>query len=1159
MLYKFYSPIDSRNEWCYYIQSINPPEIDKLSIYFGELHPQTTLKGDVQEVGPRMSFKTSWSSNVSEILDRCRMCSITRVERSKRSNDKIIYDPMVEEIYHTPLTSFTSNIVPEPVRIVPKSDIEKFNQENNLGWDQQDVEFYSSLFDRDPTNIELLDLAQSNSEHSRHTFFNGKHIIGGVEKPTLFNLIKSTLPPNTNSVLAFCDNASAIKGYKVQELIPIAPIRASAYTRNETLYHPTFTAETHNFPTGIAPFPGASTGVGGRIRDTLAIGRGGKMVAGTVGYCVADDNLLVQASNGASDYGNKIGEPQIQGFTRYFDQTVCGERWAWIKPIMFSGGVGMVADQNLLKGEPKCGMDIVRIGGPALRIGMGGSTASSQHQEADNFNAVQRGDPEMENRVYAAIASLTEMNNPIISIHDQGAGGTANVTKEIVEPVGGNVYIDNIINGDDTLTTVEKWIAEYQEQMTMLIDPLDLPIVHAISERENIDTTVFGHVSNDGYIRVHDGDTTPVNLNLTKIFKPPQKIYIDRKIPKIHPPLILPRVNFVHILKKVFALESVGSKRFLTNKVDRSVGGLVVQQQCCGPLQTPVSDYAVVAHSWEGFTGTVTSIGEQPIKALYDPGKSGELAVAEAITSLMFCHTSLSDIKCSVNWMWPAKLPGENATIYECMEHLVDYMKCLGVSADGGKDSVSMYTRQGNELVKSPRSVVVSAYTTTADFRIRVTPDLKKDSYLIHIPICKKVCLGGSAFTQAMRLGGGKIHAPPAEDLKKIFDIVQHLLGEGLINSGHDVSDGGLITTITEMAISGNVGVTITTNGLHPVPYFFSEASGVVIGIDKGCITDVCNALKDVEYTILGHTNENKKFELIHNGNQLVVVPLGEIRGWWEALTVKYEALQCAESNTAEWDYLVKGNVKEWRWHGDIDILPHGPKVAVLREEGSNGSREMAGAFYRAGFEVWDLTMTDLLKDPRLLDQFVGIAFVGGFSFADALGAGVGWSRQILDNLEIMTAFEKFKNRPDTFSIGVCNGCQLMSHIGWIPQCKFVENNSKRFESRLSTVTVKKNNSIMLQNLEGTVFGIWVAHGEGRYIGDGTGAVMNFGNGYPENPNGSIDGICGVVSDDGRHLAMMPHPERCWLSWQMPWLPDNYDCEYTPWFKMFVNARHWVK
>ncbi|KKM88326.1 hypothetical protein LCGC14_1259840, partial [marine sediment metagenome] len=1123
--------------------------------------------------------------NALSILHKCGLTNVARIEKSYRIiGHKPAFDPMTEEAYPKPLESFNVNVEPEPVYSVKIEDIPRFNSIYNLGWDQDDIQFYSSLFtERDPTNVELIDIAQSNSEHSRHNFFSGTHIIDGRQKAeTLFQLIKKTLLPNTNSKLAFCDNASAINGYNVQEIVPSNVGVSSIYIRRETIYHPTFTAETHNFPTGIAPFPGAATGVGGRIRDTIAIGRGGKITAGTAGYCVASQELLIQASNGASDYGNKIGEPIIQGFTRFFDQYIGDVRWAWIKPIMFSGGVGIVADRDLKKGTPEEGLAIVRIGGPAYRIGVGGSTASSQHQnqQHQNLSAVQRGDPEMGNRVCNVIRALTEDDrNPIISIHDQGAGGTANVTKEIVYPIGGIVDIRNITTGDPTLTTVEKWIAEYQEQVTTLIHPRDLPRVWEVATRENVDAVVFGYTSMDGLIRVRDDSGEPVNLDLTKIFKPPKKTYTDRHIVRVCLPPVLPNVDFEHALYDVFRLESVGSKRFLTNKVDRSVTGLIVQQQCVGPLHTPISDYAMVAHSYFSDTGTATSIGEQPLKSFIDPRRSGQLAVIEMLTNLMWVKISnLKDIKCSVNWMWPAKLPGENAAIYDCMQGLSDYMTALGISADGGKDSVSMYTRQNEStIIKSPRSVVVSAYVTVPDIHVCITTELKGNSVLLHIPTDIRDSLGGSALFQAFKHEGGEINVTPAVYLKKIFMCIQQCISKQLITAGHDISDGGLITCILEMAIAGDLGMTIETKTTsEAMSYYFSETPGVVIEVPKEKIVTVKRYLTkiDIGYVILGETRANRRVIIRNNSECLIDRSIGELRGWWEQTSQEYEATQTSAVHaTAEWEFLTKKTFPRWipvctQIANETQQIGNQPRVAVLRDEGSNGSREMAAAFSSAGFEVWDITMTDLLTEPRLLDRFRGLAFVGGFTYADVFGAGTGWAAQIKHHPGIAQAFTRFKEREDTFSFGVCNGCQLMSQLGWVPSCKFKKNLSKRFESRLSTVRMTENSSIMLKGLDMTTFGVWVAHTEGRFVGKVPTKciVMQYidynykpTEEYPLNPSGSANGICGICSPDGRHLAMMPHPERCWLTWQMPWVPEWWQEKYTPWFKMFVNAYEWCK
>jgi phosphoribosylformylglycinamidine synthase len=1199
-MYTYFSSSGPTTEWCYYIQSNTVPNKDLLQDIIGQLTDSSVLENSptttIYEIGPQLTFRTSWCSNALSIFHKCGLSNITRIERSRRiqlAADEAppFYDPMLETFYSKPLNSFDSPVQPEPTYRVPIIELQQFNEDHGLGWDDSDIAFYSECFDREPTNVELLDLAQCNSEHSRHLFFSGTHVIDGMLKTqSLFQMIKNTLPIGTNSVSAFCDNASAITGGQVLELTPQESTTASKYQQQSKVYHPTFTAETHNFPTGIAPFPGAATGVGGRIRDTLAIGRGGKMVAGTAGYCIADRKLLIEASNGASDYGNKVGEPIIQGFTRFFDGHVNKEHWAWIKPIMFSGGVGMVREDAVHKNPATPGLAIVRLGGPGYRIGLGGSTASSQSQ-SDNpkhLHAVQRGDPEMGNRVVTVIRALIESEqNPIISIHDQGAGGAANVTKEIVYPVGGRVDISKLPVGDPTMTTLEKWIAEYQEQVTLLVDLNACSKLKQLADRENVEMVVFGETTDDGHLTVVDpGEKIPepVHLNLSKVTIDRNKLYTDetKLMPNSDQEIAITE-SFDTLLLKLLQLDSVGSKRFLTNKVDRSVSGLIAQQQCVGPYHTPIADFALVAHSHFGLTGTATSIGEQPLKAFGSPYKAGQLAVIEMLLNLVWVKISaLQDIKCSVNWMWPAKLSGENAAIYQTMEGVSEMMTELGISADGGKDSVSMYTKTSEGIVKSPRSVVVSGYVTVPDITKKVTPELKPvNSYLFHIPVdgCFFVSLAGSAFMQLLgTLSNGSNHIPSASSVKKLFNLLQSFLVKNLIIAGHDISDGGLVTTLVEMAIAGGVGFQIVTKSdcLRP-DFFVSETPGVVIQVPQDKVTLVEYELKinEQDYLILGKIT-GSEVSIVHNDTVLINQNVNLLRGWWELNSRYYEESQSDYQHaTDEWVHLTTGKFTRW-----IAMLPplkessigHEPsspiRVAVLRDEGSNGAREMAAAFFEAGFEVWDITMNDLIKSPQLLNQMRGVAFVGGFTYADVFGAARGWAAQIKHNQNLRMVFDQFKNRNNTFSFGVCNGCQLMSQIGWIPECQFVANTSGKFESRLSTVRVETQQCLFLKDLDLTTFGIWVAHAEGRFIGNVPNEcqVLKYVDdnyrpteAYPLNPSGSQAGVCGVCSLDGRHLAMMPHPERCWLSWQMPWLPEWWEDQYTPWFQIFQNAYNWCK
>lgn len=1228
------------------------------------------------EVGPRMNFTTAWSTNAVSVCHACGLTKISRIERSRRykllepSDPRtlepflaLVHDRMTECPYPEPLKTFKTGMRPEPVKIVPLmekgiSALRKLNIRMGLGLDDQDMEYYYNLFVKDlkrnPTDVECFDLSQSNSEHSRHWFFKGRFIIDGKEVPeTLMQMIKEPLKANpNNSVIAFKDNSSAIRGYKIKTIIPENAGRCSRFKEANLRYHIIFTAETHNFPSGVAPFPGAETGTGGRIRDIHATGRGALVIAGTAAYCVGNlqipgyglpwedpsfeypENLAsplqieIEASNGASDYGNKFGEPVIQGFTRSFGMRMPdGERREWIKPIMFTGGVGQIDERHIEKGKPGKGMLVVKIGGPAYRIGIGGGAASSvlagELTEELDFNAVQRGDAEMEQKVNRVIRACVEMGdkNPIVSIHDQGAGGNCNVVKEIIYPAGARIEVRNILLGDNTLSVLEIWGAEYQENNALLIHPENAHIFEDLCKREKVPYSFIGEITGDGYIILHDENdgSTPVNLDLEKVLGDmPQKTFrLERIEPKLEPLKLPDGITVKDALERVLRLVSVGSKRFLTNKVDRSVTGLIARQQCCGPLQLTVSDVAVIAQSHfpskGGWTGAAISIGEQPIKSLINPRAMARLTIGEALTNLVWAKISaLEDVKCSGNWMWAPKLPGEGARLYDAAVALRDIMLELGIAIDGGKDSLSMAAKVTNregkiEIVKSPKTLVISAYATCPDITKVITPDIKRpgESRLIFIDLGNgKNRLGGTALAQVYKQIGDE--SPDVDDpklLKRAFNAVQELISRDLILSGHDRSDGGLIVTLLEMAFSGNCGIEIKLKGQRSkvkgeideeIAALFSEELGMVIEYlpenEKKMITELKK--QDIPYQIIGNTTVNKKIK-IRFGNKLVLnEDMRALRGAWEETSHQLEKLQanpkCAiEEKKNIYDrpgppYKVTFSPEKTP---DVVMKKKAkPAVAIIREEGSNSDREMASAFYQAGFDVWDMTMTDLLEERITIDIFRGIAFVGGFSYADVLDSAKGWAGVIQFNKKLYEHFRRFYERAETFSLGVCNGCQLMALLGWVPwqgiedryQPRFIQNLSGRFESRFSTVKILPSPAIMLKGMEDSILGIWVAHGEGRayfpeedilkkveaqglapvrYVDD----AGNITNKYPFNPNGSVNGIAALCSPDGRHIAIMPHPERTFLKWQWAWMPEEWkkNLKVSPWLKMFQNARKW--
>ena len=1218
------------------------------------------------EVGPRLNFSTAWSTNAVSICKACGLGKVHRIERSRRyllHSDtplderqfaiflSLVHDRMTECLYLAPLNSFATGIEPESVLEVPvleegRAALERINAAMGLAFDDWDLDYYTTLFrddvERNPTNVECFDLAQSNSEHSRHWFFKGRLLVNGEEMPNhLMALIRAPLDANpNNSVIAFRDNSSAIRGCRIKTILPGQPGAPGPFALKELDYDIIFTAETHNFPSGVAPFPGAETGTGGRIRDVHATGRGSLVVAGTAAYCVGNlripgyplpwenndfdypDNLAsplrieIEASDGASDYGNKFGEPVIQGYTRSFGiRLPSGERREWIKPIMFSGGIGQIDARHTSKDVPAEGMCVVKIGGPAYRIGMGGGAASSMVQGENvaelDFNAVQRGDAEMEQKVNRVLRACVELGdaNPIVSIHDQGAGGNCNVLKEIVEPAGAQINVRDFPVGDETLSVLEIWGAESQEQDALLLLPEHAKLFRDLCAREMAPVAFVGKVTGDGRIVLWDehDNSTPVNVDLdTVLGDMPQKTFELDRITTPSQPLELPEgLSVADALERVLRLLSVGSKRFLTTKVDRAVTGLVAQQQCTGPLQLTVADVAVVAQSHFGISGAATAIGEQPIKGLLDPAAMARMCVGEALTNLVWSLTSgLGDVKCSGNWMWAAKLPGEGARLYDAAVALSEVMLDLGIAIDGGKDSLSMAAiapgQDGkDELVKAPGSLVVSAYVPCLDVTKTVTPDLKLpgNGKLLYVDLGGgNIRLGGSALAQVYsQLGEQSPNLDDAGTLARAFFTVQHLIAEELVSAGHDRSDGGLVTTLLEMAFAGNCGIEVSLPAdTDPIPFLFCEELGLAIEV-KDADTERVQAAFDkaeVPCVMIGTTLVEPSVRIYQGANEVLNADMRDLRDVWEATSFEIDRLQANPDYVSqEKSGLRSRSAPPFKL--TYTAKPTAPAVlaaadkipvAIVREEGSNGDREMASAFYAAGFEPWDVTMSDLLQARVTLERFRGVVFVGGFSYADVLDSAKGWAGVIRFHKRVYEQFQSFYERIDTFSLGVCNGCQLHALLGWVPwagiadeiQPRFIRNASGRFESRFVSVRIDESPAIMLKGMEGSTLGIWLQHGEGRaffpdleilervevdrlapirFVDDDN-QVTDC---YPFNPNGSANGIAALCSPDGRHLALMPHPERTFLPWQWGWMPGDWKLEASPWLQMFQNARKWCE
>uniref|UniRef100_A0A2K6DH00 Phosphoribosylformylglycinamidine synthase n=1 Tax=Macaca nemestrina TaxID=9545 RepID=A0A2K6DH00_MACNE len=1206
------------------------------------------------EVGPRLNFSTPTSTNIMSVCHAAGLGPVDRVETTRRYRLSFahppsaeveaialatLHDRMTEQHFPYPIQSFSPESILEPlngpINILGEGRLalEKANQELGLALDSWDLDFYTKRFQelqRNPSTVEAFDLAQSNSEHSRHWFFKGQlHVDGQKLEHSLFESIMSTQESsNPNNVLKFCDNSSAIQGKEVRFLRPEDPTRPSRFRQQQGLRHVVFTAETHNFPTGVSPFSGATTGTGGRIRDVQCTGRGAHVVAGTAGYCFGNLHIpgynlpwedpsfqypgnfarplevAIEASNGASDYGNKFGEPVLAGFARSLGlQLPDGQRREWIKPIMFSGGIGSMEADHISKEAPEPGKSLP----PFSRS----SQISPRHRMAagrelrDHFSGY---------------------------LHDQGAGGNGNVLKELSDPAGAIIYTSRFQLGDPTLNALEIWGAEYQESNALLLRSPDRNFLTRVSARERCSACFVGTITGDRRIVLVDdrecpvrrngqGDApptpppTPVDLELEWVLgkMPRKEFFLQRKPPVLQPLALPPGLSVRQALERVLRLPAVASKRYLTNKVDRSVGGLVAQQQCVGPLQTPLADVAVVALSHEELVGAATALGEQPVKSLLDPKVAARLAVAEALTNLVFALvTDLQDVKCSGNWMWAAKLPGEGAALADACEAMVAVMAALGVAVDGGKDSLSMAARVGTETVRAPGSLVISAYAVCPDITATVTPDLKHPEgrgHLLYVPLSPgQHRLGGTALAQCFsQLGEHPPDLDVPENLVRAFSITQGLLKDRLLCSGHDVSDGGLVTCLLEMAFAGNCGlqVDVPVAGVDVLSVLFAEEPGLVLEVQEPDLAQVLKRYWDagLHCLELGHTGEAGPHATVRvSVNRAVVLeePVGELRALWEETSFQLDRLQAEPRCVAEEERGLRERMGPSYClpptfpKASVPREPGGPspRVAILREEGSNGDREMADAFHLAGFEVWDVTMQDLCSGAIGLDTFRGVAFVGGFSYADVLGSAKGWAAAVTFHPLAGGELRRFRKRPDTFSLGVCNGCQLLALLGWVggdpnedavemgpdsqPGLLLRHNLSGRYESRWASVRVGPGPALMLRGMEGAVLPVWSAHGEG-YVAFSSPELQaqiearglaplhwadddgNPTEQYPLNPNGSPGGVAGICSHDGRHLALMPHPERAVRPWQWAWRPPPFDTLTTsPWLQLFINARNWT-
>lgn len=1222
----------------------------------GSLHPPAGAF--IQTIGPRLAVETAFSSNAVAIARACGIPGATRIERYERaiyrsgSASEPRFDRMTEEAHGLlPPSSFLIGSTPKPVRTVPVTSVgvgalEELNRELRLGFDAADVAYLHGvardLLRRDLTDAEVVQIAQMISDHSRHRRFGARIVIDGVEMPaSLFELVKRPYQAAPgNSIIGFFGNASAIYGWQVRVLQPLHPGAPSALVPVRVLRHLTLTCETHNHPSMIEPFEGAATGNGGDLRDAAAPERGGLHLFSIAGFATGNLRLpgdvlpweelvaslappgaadaltiAVRSPAGAFDYGNKYGVPVTLGFFRTAGLLVPAgaqrELVSYVKPVVFCGNAGTVDAPHARRGDPEPGMAIVAIGGPAYRIGFGGGSASSQiggtiGAELD-FASVQRGDAEMGQRCSRVIRACVELGeaNPIVVIHDQGAGGPANVLTELVETSGGRIQLRRIRVADPTMSSLEIWVCEYQERYGILIRQADLPTLDAICAREGCPYELLGTVTGSGRIVVEDerDGSTPIDLPIAPIISGlPRSTIHDVPRHRVGAPLVLPEdLTIADALSRVLRLPSVASKEHLVHRVDRSVGGLVARQQCCGPLQLPVSDVAVSALSPLDPYGTASSVGEQPLKVLLDPAAGVRMTVSEALLNLASARiTGLSAVKASGNWMWPAKLPGKMAAIYEAASAL-EFLTELGVAIDGGKDSMSMAAVVDGQTIPSPDTFVLTTYAPVQDVTRVLTPDLKlpgRSALLLLEPEHGLRRLGGSALAQVYGQIGDACPDVDAAWLRRTFEAVQQLIDSDLILSAHDRSDGGLITTVLEMAFAGDCGFHLDVSGCpDPIAELFCEEAGIVLEVSSSLLEEVEQHLRvyGVEWRAIGLTTDLTlpRCTVRSDEHALIDAPISQLRSAWQRTSAGLEALRIDPGcGAAERSARVAGTRRSYRLSSPPSPTPRElleradrPAAAVIREEGSNGDREMAASLYLAGFEPVDVNMRDL-EDGRVpsLAPFRLIAFPGGFSYADTFGAGRGWAAKIQTHERLRTTFAAAAADPRTLILGVCNGCQLMARLGLVPlpdlpldaQPSFSRNVSGAFESRWLTVEVLDSPSVFLRGMAGARLGVWVAHGEGRLtlpdpavLGTIVArrlAPLRFVRGdgqqdpaYPDNPNGSPLGITGLCDPTGRHLALMPHPERAVLPWQWPWAPRDWaERTVAPWIQLFQNARSWV-
>ena len=1221
-------------------------------------------------VTPRKGTISPWSSKATDIFHSCGIESVQRVERgiqfritafeknaeSARMLDcgellpaaHLLYDRMTEGMY-TELGDFFDCLPPAPGRSFDVLNegvdaIRKANEELGLAISDEEMNYLAESFKaagRNPTDTELVMFGQVNSEHCRHKIFGAQFIIDGKkQKDSLFGMIKNTHAKNGKGTLvAYKDNSSVVKGFKTEVFAPVAPVDAKAasmprpYEFSEVQLDQLMKVETHNHPTAISPFPGAATGVGGEIRDEAATGSGSRTVAGICGFMVSNLHIpggeqpwektyaefprrlaspldiMIDGPLGGAAFGNEFGRPQLTGFFRTYEEEADGSYRGYHKPIMLAGGHGTIIRDQVQKKAVKPGALIVQIGGPAMRIGLGGGAASSMttgtNDEALDFNSVQRGNAEMQRRCQGVINACASMgkNNPVVAIHDIGAGGLSNGCPELAEATGAKFELRAIHNEEPSMSPMEIWCCESQERYVLALRPEAREFFEALCRRERCPVAFLGVATGDGKLVLSDshfGDN-PIDMDINVLLgKPPRMVRDVKRVNTRHAKLNLKEVEAEQSFFRLLHLPTIADKTFLITITDRSVTGMVARDQMAGPYQLPVSDCAVTTMGYKTLNGQAMATGERTPSALISGPVSARLAIAEALTNLAAADCGdISNVRLSANWMAPCGEAGEDAKLYDTVKEAgLNFCPALGISIPVGKDSCSMrtvWTDSKGESHKqvAPLSLIVSSFAPVKDASLTLTPDLKPDggkSVLLYVDLGHgKYRLGASCLAQVYNQLGDEPADADAKSIKAFFNAMQKIVRRKLALAYHDRSDGGLAVTLAEMAISGGRGVDvqIADSAADPLAVLFSEEPGAVLQVADSKLKTVMKVFADAglssDVSVIGRPAEGRKFEIRIGGRLAIATDITAVRRAWSETTYRMQALRDNPVTARqEYDNALDENDRGMNfsltYDPDAPVKAKSgkkvrkPRVAILREQGVNGHIEMAAAFALAGFESVDVHMSDLLAGRADLADFSGLVACGGFSYGDVLGAGSGWARSILFNPKLKKMFKTFFHRPDTFSLGVCNGCQMLSQLkDLIPGAKhwpeFKRNVSEQFEARFCTIELMDSPSIFFKGMAGSKVPIAVAHGEGRAVFANAKSQFKVQAAaryvdsqlrpterYPFNPNGTKDGLTAFTSDDGRATIMMPHPERGFRASQLSYKGGLFGGECGPWMRMFRNA-----